>query len=114
MVSIHETSLNALMKFGATPNVLSLCVANRLLLYFEQSTKAVTVADGSRAVAKEEVANVSVLFDLPNVKMNFIVIENVTLDLAIGLPMLNQIRDVLNFRTNESALMSMASRQSCK
>lgn len=61
--SIHETKLIALIYSGSTPNVLSSAVAERLSLDLVQSTKIVTVTDGSSSFVDGKLSKVPTMPD---------------------------------------------------
>lgn len=101
VVRIHSTQLFALMHFGATPNVLSPVVSKHLSMDLEHMKKVVTVADGCKSLVKWQIVKKPVSLDALEVKMDFIVMQNVPFDLFTDRPTLKRMGDVLGFKTEE-------------
>lgn len=103
-VSMYGLDVYALMDSGATPNVVSPRVVERLSLIPQATNKVLTVANGEKSGVKGKLQDVPVSFDGMTAGLDFVVLENLPFDIVIGRPTLKRLGGVLDFKAEEVRL----------
>lgn len=104
LVKIYGRETYALLDTGATPNFVSLYLAERLKLNSERKNKLVTDANGSISKVIGKVFRVAVLFGEIKARIEVVVLKDVPFDVVTGRPTLKRHGGVLDFRSKEVRL----------
>ena len=91
-VKVYSSITQALLDSGAVPNLMSASLAGVLSLAPEATTKKITVADGTNAVVRGFLTEISVSFSNFTVRLDFLVVEGTPVDIIIGCPALEMLQ----------------------
>lgn len=95
---MNGTDVYSLMEAGATPNIMSPPLVDRLWLKSEERNKSVTVANWSRSGVLEKVTDFLEMLEDMLAKIDIVVLENVSFHMVIGTRMQRRLSTDLQIK----------------
>ena len=104
-IAVSGTDAESLFDSGASPNLLSSSLCQRLSLEVIKTDRRITVANGNKTGVTGIVTDVPIsLGDNLIVSMDFLVIDNPPFDVIIGQPALEALQAIIDFGKQEVRL----------